>query len=59
MWASKFDVRGRCTGDVSVHCARFRASVGLKLAVATAEKWYPVSNAVNFPVHVTAEAVVG
>ena len=30
-----------------------------KQAVATAEKWCPVSNAVNFPVHIVAEATVG
>lgn len=28
-------------------------------AVALAEKWCPVSNAVNFPVHVTAAAEIG
>ena len=27
-----------------------------KSAVANAEKWCPVSNAVNFPVHVIADA---
>lgn len=30
-----------------------------KNAVAEAEKWCPVSNAVNFPVHVIAEAATG
>lgn len=30
-----------------------------KTAVAIAEKWCPVSNAVNFPVHVVAEATIG
>lgn len=30
-----------------------------KSAVANAEKWCPVSNAVNFPVHVVAEATTG